>query len=83
MQWHRPLIAVLFAGMYSRATTENDGRALACKTAYALELAFFSKREDLARRFATSAVRKSLSSRKAAMCAVKYPADPLGGAFHF
>jgi hypothetical protein len=35
---------VLFAGMYSTATTENDGLALVCKTAYALQLAFFGKR---------------------------------------
>ena len=44
MDRHRPLIAALFAGMYSRATTENDGLALARKTAYAFELAFFGKR---------------------------------------
>jgi len=44
MDRHRPLIAALFAGMYSRATTENDGRRWPCKTADAFEPALFGKR---------------------------------------
>jgi hypothetical protein len=51
MDRHRPLIATLFAGMYSRATTENDGLALACKTAYAFELAFFGNSAALRRTY--------------------------------
>ena len=61
MDRHRPLIAALFAGMYSRATTENDGRRWPCKTADAFEPALFGKRPTEIPQLTVGRIQISLS----------------------